>query len=65
MKELTNRQLEILKLLNKGLTIPEIARKLEIAENTAVRHKASLYDRLQAHTKEAAIKAGKKLKLIN
>lgn len=47
--ELTPRQLEVLKLIARGLSTKDIANKLEISAKTVETHRAQLMERLQIH----------------
>lgn len=49
--DLTQRELEVLKLISEGLTNPEIAELLVISPNTATRHRANLMRKLNVHNR--------------
>ena len=53
---LTQREIEIFKLLNLGLSRQEIAESLCISVNTAKKHLANIYAKLGVSTREEAIK---------
>jgi len=56
--ELTSRELEILKIVAKGLTNKQIARVLRISENTARNHVNSIIEKLEVSDRtEAATSA--------
>lgn len=61
---LTDRELEILKLMADGLTAPEIAAKLEIGTATVKTHQSNMYARFGVHDAKAAIVHAMRLKLI-
>ena len=63
-KELTNRELEILKLIILELTNEEIAQKLCIAKRTVDSHRQNLLNKLNAKNTVGLIKAAYKLKLV-
>jgi len=55
---LTERELEVLKLISKGLTVKEIALKLYIAETTVIFHRNNLRKKFKAkNTAELISKA--------
>lgn len=56
-QELTNRQLEVLSLLRKGLTNGEICRILNISENTVKIHLANIYRILEVSNRTEAAAA--------
>jgi LuxR family maltose regulon positive regulatory protein len=61
---LTERELEVLRMLNSQLSIPEIAQELYIAPSTVRSHVRSIYGKLDVHGRiEATIRA-KELQLI-
>jgi DNA-binding NarL/FixJ family response regulator len=51
---LTDRQVEVLRLLASGLSNPEIARQLVISRRTAERHVQDLYARIGVSSRAAA-----------
>ena len=53
---LTPRELEILKLLNMGLSRKEISETLCISVNTAKKHLANIYSKLGVGTREEALR---------
>jgi DNA-binding NarL/FixJ family response regulator len=55
---LSAREAEVLNLLANGLTIPEVAAQLFIAESTAKSHVDRIYVKLGVNTRSAAIMAG-------
>jgi LuxR family maltose regulon positive regulatory protein len=63
-EELSERELVILRLLAAGLTKPEIARELYIAYNTVKTHTRTIYRKLDASTREDAVRRARGLKLI-
>ena len=52
---LTPREREVLRLVAKGLTNAEIARKLWIAPSTVAKHLEQAYSKLGVHSRTAAI----------
>ncbi|MDK1028122.1 MAG: DNA-binding response regulator [Anaerolineae bacterium] len=62
LKNLTERELQVLSLLTQGLINKEIAKQLIISPNTIKRHIKAIYQKLNVHTRSAAtakaIKAG-------
>jgi LuxR family maltose regulon positive regulatory protein len=64
IEPLTERELEILRLLNSHLSTPEIAELLAVSVNTVRTHIKSIYAKLGVHSRTAAIDVSKKLKLL-
>lgn len=52
---LSERELEVLKLIANGLSNPEIARKLFVATSTVKRHINNIYTKLDVHTRTQAV----------
>jgi DNA-binding NarL/FixJ family response regulator len=61
---LTNRELQILELIVKGLNYQEIAEKLFISPNTVRKHIQNIYQKLHVTTKLAAVKVAIKKRLF-
>lgn len=61
---LTDRELEILELIVKGLNYQEIAEKLFISPNTVRKHIQNIYEKLHVTTKLAAVKVAIKKRLF-
>ena len=59
--DLTGRQAAVLRLLVKGLGNRQIARKLDIAENTVKQHTHALYGALKVSSRTQAIAAAARL----
>jgi HD-GYP domain-containing protein (c-di-GMP phosphodiesterase class II)/DNA-binding CsgD family transcriptional regulator len=51
---LTDRQIEVLRLLSSGLSNPEIARRLVISRRTAEHHVQDIYARIEVSSRAAA-----------
>jgi LuxR family maltose regulon positive regulatory protein len=64
IEPLTERELEILRLLNSHLPTPEIADMLAVSVNTVRTHIKSIYSKLGVHSRSTAIAVSKKLKLL-
>lgn len=62
--EITSRDLEILNLLDQGLTHNEIGRKLNLSESTIKQTSAQLYKKLGVSKRLDAVDKGKLLRLI-
>jgi DNA-binding CsgD family transcriptional regulator len=63
-RPITPRELDVLRLLAKGLRYKEIATALGRTPKTAETHVRRLYDKLGAHTKFEAVLRGRELGLI-
>jgi DNA-binding NarL/FixJ family response regulator len=53
--KLTRRELEVLELMDHGLTSREIGRMLQISERTAQFHTDHIYEKLSAHNRRTAL----------
>jgi LuxR family maltose regulon positive regulatory protein len=65
IEPLTRRELELLKLIEKGCTNQEIADRLVISIPTVKRHISNIYSKLGARSRTQAISFGKELKLFD
>ncbi len=63
--DLTRRELEVLALLTKGLTNPEIARQLSISRSTAKAHVSNILSKLGVDNRAEAISLAIEHKLVN
>jgi LuxR family maltose regulon positive regulatory protein len=61
---LTDREMEVLRLLNTELSGPEIARELYLSVNTVKTHTRRIYDKLGAHSRYEAVERAHELGLI-
>lgn len=61
---LSEREMEVLRLLNSSLTVPEIARELYIAVSTTRTHIRNIYGKLDVHGRIEAIQRAQDLNLI-
>jgi LuxR family maltose regulon positive regulatory protein len=64
IEPLSERELEVLRLLNTDLDAPEIASKLTISTNTVRTHIKNLYRKLNTHSRYEAIGQAKALNLL-
>jgi len=62
---LSNRELEILKLLSEGLVKKEIAEKLEIGYSTVDTHVSRIYEKLQVNNAPSAVGKAYRLGLFS
>lgn len=60
----TDRELEILGLISRGLSNREIGERLFISENTVKTHSRRLFDKLGARRRTEAVRIGRALRLI-
>ena len=61
---LSKRELEILGLINDGLSNQQIADKLFVSENTVKKHVSNLFFKLDVERRTEAIKKAKELRII-
>ena len=61
---LSQRELEVLQLLDSELTGPEIARELYVTLNTLRTHTKRIFTKLDANTRAAAVQRGRELGLL-
>jgi LuxR family maltose regulon positive regulatory protein len=64
IESLTNRELEVLRLMSEGLKYKEIAERLYISLNTVRTHTKSLYGKLNASNRTNAIETARQLKIL-
>jgi LuxR family maltose regulon positive regulatory protein len=64
IEPLSQRELEILRLLPTELSVPEIARELVVAASTVRSHTKSIYSKLGVNNRRAAVKQAIELNLI-
>jgi DNA-binding CsgD family transcriptional regulator len=63
-KTLTPRETEVLTLLNKGMTVAEIATALTVSASTVRNHTQHILLKLHVHSRFEAVALGRKLDLI-
>jgi two-component system, NarL family, nitrate/nitrite response regulator NarL len=61
---LTERELEVLRLLAEGLSAPEIGKRLFIEPSTVKTHLKHLYAKLEVGDRAAAVAAGMRQGLV-
>jgi LuxR family maltose regulon positive regulatory protein len=61
---LSERELQVLRMLNTHLSIPEIAEELIVAPSTIRSHVKSIYGKLGAHSRHEAVDRAKGLRLL-
>jgi LuxR family maltose regulon positive regulatory protein len=64
IEPLSERELEVLRLLNSRLSSPEIAQALVISKNTVRTHIAHIYDKLGVHSRADALERARELDLL-
>ena len=64
VEPLSERELEVLKLLTTELSGPEIARELNVSLNTVRTHTKNIYSKLGANNRRAAIRRAEELNLL-
>jgi DNA-binding NarL/FixJ family response regulator len=62
---LTDRELEVLRLIADGLTNREIAHELYIAENTVKNHVRNILEKLHLHSRMEAVVFAMREKLLD
>jgi LuxR family maltose regulon positive regulatory protein len=61
---LSDREVEVLRLLDSTLTGPEIARRLYVSLNTFRTHTKRIFTKLDVNTRAAAVRRGRELHLL-
>ncbi len=61
---LSQRELEVLRLLKTELSGPEIARELMVSPNTMRTHTKNIYSKLGVHNRRAAVRRAEELNLL-
>ena len=61
---LTDRELEVLRLLSTDLSGPEIAEELIVSLNTVKTHIKRIYGKLDAHSRYEAVERAQELNLL-
>jgi LuxR family maltose regulon positive regulatory protein len=64
LEPLSERELDVLRLLNSHLSVPEIAQELTVAPSTVRTHVRVVYNKLGVHGRLEAIQKAKELALI-
>ena len=64
IEPLTERELEILQLIERGLSDREIAESLNIAVSTAKKHASTIYGKLGVKRRTQAVAVGRDLGLL-
>ncbi len=64
VEPLSERELEVLRLLAAGLSNPEIAQALYVAVSTIRSHAKSIYGKLDAHGRQEAVQRARELGLL-
>jgi two-component system NarL family response regulator len=62
---LTDRELEVLRLVAKGLNNREVAKELFISENTVKNHVRNILEKLQLHSRMEAVMYAMREKLLD
>ncbi|HSR30366.1 MAG TPA: LuxR C-terminal-related transcriptional regulator [Anaerolineae bacterium] len=61
---LSERELEVLRLLYEGLSNKEIANRLIVAPSTVKQHLKNIYSKLDVHSRTQAVARGRELRLL-
>jgi LuxR family maltose regulon positive regulatory protein len=64
MEPLTDRELEVLRVLAEGLSNKEIAARLVVAPSTIKQHLKHIYGKLDVHSRTQAVTRGRALGLL-
>ncbi len=64
VEPLSEREIEVLRLMAEGLSNPEIARKLYLSPNTLKAHAQNIYRKLDAHNRMDAVNKARELDLL-
>ena len=62
--KLTERELEVLRLVAKGLSNREVAGRLRISENTVKNHVRNMLEKLQLHSRMEAVMFAVREKIV-
>lgn len=62
---MSDRELEVLRLLAEGLTNREIAERLVLSPNTLKAHATNIYGKLDAHSRMQAVNRARELGLMS
>jgi LuxR family maltose regulon positive regulatory protein len=65
IEPLSDRELDVLRLLGTDLDGPEIARELTVSLNTVRTHTKNLYSKLGVNNRRAAVKRAEELQLLS
>ena len=64
IEPLTGREIEVLQLLSKGLTLAEVAKLLYLSPNTLKAHTQNIYSKFNVHSRMEAVNKARALGLI-
>jgi LuxR family maltose regulon positive regulatory protein len=64
VESLSERELEVLRLLDTSLTVPEIADRLVVSASTVRSHVKSIYGKLDAHHRMQALEIARELEIL-
>jgi len=64
IEQLSEREMEVLRLMAEGLSNPEIARRLYLSPNTLKAHAQNIYLKLDVHNRMEAVNRARKLKIL-
>jgi LuxR family transcriptional regulator, maltose regulon positive regulatory protein len=64
IEPLSERELEVLHWMGRGLSGPEIAEQLSVAPSTIKTHTKNIFQKLNAHSRYEAVEKARQLKLI-
>lgn len=62
--KLTRRELQVLTLIQEGLTTKEVASRLQISKRTVETYRRNINEKLQVHNVTAALCVARRLYLI-
>jgi LuxR family transcriptional regulator, maltose regulon positive regulatory protein len=64
VEPLSQRELDVLRLLGTYLSGPDIARELMVSLNTLRTHTKNIYDKLRVNNRQAAVRRAEELGLL-
>ena len=64
LEPLSERELEVLRLLRSDLDGPDIARELRVSLNTVRTHTKNIYEKLDVNNRRAAVRRAEELDLL-
>ena len=64
LEPLTDRELEVLRLVADGMTNKQVAETLVLAVGTVKKHLKNVYDKLDVHSRTQAVARARELRIL-